>query len=224
MNRDDQMRLTVFDHFLRDATPPSVEQLMSELRLSRDDVERGLDRLEKDRHLQLVPRTHRILMAFPFSAIATPFRVYLNDGRAYFANCAWDAVAFHVMLRQPVRIHSFCHHCGNPILLHLTNGSSQSPGSELPLVYLDLPAAAWWNDIIATCSNSMVFFQSTSHLREWQTSHPGAQGAALAVDTVVRLSEPLYSGKLAAGYSRPPREQLVATFQELGLAGKFWEI
>lgn len=221
---DSILRHSVFDHFLTEGTPPSVERLMGELQLPRDEVESGLDRLETARHIQLVPRTHRILMAFPFSAIATPFRVRLADGRSYFANCAWDAVAFHVMLRQPVWIDSYCYHCGKPLSFQVSHATERSEWPASPLVYLALPAAAWWKDIISTCANTMVFFGSIDHFREWQSAHPGAQGAELAIETVVQLSEPLYSGKLDIEYTRPSRERLLETFHELGLSGTFWEI
>ena len=41
-------------------------------------------------------------MAHPFSGIVTPFPVTMANGKRYFANCAWDAIAFHVMLSIPI--------------------------------------------------------------------------------------------------------------------------
>src|SRR2546422_6447848 len=95
-----QARKLVLDHFREHAVPPVLEDLMTRFRLGRDDAFEVLRGLEAARHLKLVPGTQRILMAFPFSAIATPFRVTRPViGRRYYANCAWDAVAFHSMLR-----------------------------------------------------------------------------------------------------------------------------
>ena len=85
-----QARKMVFDHFREHAVPPVLEDVMRQFELGREDAFAVLRALEDAHHLKLVPGTQRILMAFPFSAIATPFRVTANNQR-YFANCAWDA-------------------------------------------------------------------------------------------------------------------------------------
>ena len=165
-DRTRDVRKYVFDHFLEHAVPPVLEQIMERFRLSRPQAFEVLQALEAARHLRLVPGTQRILMAFPFSAVATPFRVERRGGGQYFANCAWDAVAFHAMLNEEIRIASWCHHCAEPIGIELAEGRVTASPPE-PLVYLSLPAAQWWNDIVNTCSNHMVFFRSASHLDEW---------------------------------------------------------
>ncbi|TMI70217.1 MAG: hypothetical protein E6H05_13980 [Bacillati bacterium ANGP1] len=79
----------------------------------------------------------------PFSAVATPFVVTRRNRRWYFANCAWDAVAFHAMLNEEVRIGTQCHHCAEPIAITLANGRAMSTlGSRF--VHLSLPASQWW--------------------------------------------------------------------------------
>ena len=158
------VRKYVFDHFLEYAVPPVLEQIMERYHLERPDAFAVLKALEEARHLKLVPGTQRILMAFPFSAVATPFRATRPViGRRYYANCAWDAVAFHTMLHEIVRIESRCHHCAKPISIELAGGKSRASPPR-PVVYLALPASQWWNDIVSTCSNHMVFFSSESHL------------------------------------------------------------
>ena len=94
---------------------------MGEFSISRDGALATLRELDSARHIALVRDTGRILMAFPFSAIATPFRVASPTGR-WFANCAWDAVAFHTMLRTDIDIDSYCHHCAEPIRIELRDG------------------------------------------------------------------------------------------------------
>src|SRR6266705_5176470 len=86
----------VFDHFLEHAVPPVLEQIMERYHFDRVEAFAALEGLEYARHLKLVPGTQRILMAFPFSAGATPFRVTrLVIGRRHYANCALDAVHYH---------------------------------------------------------------------------------------------------------------------------------
>jgi len=110
-----RIRLHVYEHFLEHGRPPIAEELMRDFPLSREEVGATLRELQGQRNLAVVKGTLRILMAFPFSAIATPLRVRVR-GRDYFANCAWDAVAFHAMLGEDdVDIDSYCHHCAQPI-------------------------------------------------------------------------------------------------------------
>ncbi len=218
------VRKYVFDHFLDHAVPPVLEQIMERYHLERPDAFAVLKALEDARHLKLVPGTQRILMAFPFSAVATPFRTTRPViGRRYYANCAWDAVAFHTMLHEIVRIESRCHHCAKPISIELAGGKSRAapPG---PVVYLALPASQWWNDIVSTCSNHMVFFSSESHLDEWRKGTQAPEGASLTIEETHALSMPIYKDKLKVGYVRPGKDQLVTHFQSLGLTGEFWRI
>ena len=218
------VRKYVFDHFLEHTVPPVLEQIMERYHLDRIDAFATLKRLEEARHLKLVPGTQRILMAFPFSAVATPFLVTRPViGRRYYANCAWDAVAFHVMLHEIIRIEGRCHHCAEPITIELAGGKSRASPSG-PIVYLALPAAQWWNDIVVTCSNHMVFFASDSHVDEWQKATQTPEGAVLAIEETHALSVPIYKDKLRTDYVRPGKEQLITHFRSLGLTGDFWRL
>lgn len=217
-----QVRKSIFEHFLEHATPPVIEELMTGFSLTREAAGDILRDLEAARHLALVKGTDRILMAFPFSAVATAFRVEA-DGRRYFANCAWDAIAFHAMLGTPVLVDSFCHHCGTPIRIELRDGRAVLVDPPETVVYLAVPAAHWWDDIIATCSNTMVFFASAEH-RDASSLCASDGGATLTPDQVHRLSVPLYSRRLALDYARPAKPELLAHFASLGLGGPFWEL
>ena len=90
----------------------------------------------------------------------------------YFANCAWDPVSMHVMLDRDAKIESYCHHCAEPISLSLSRGKVVSASSSEPLIFLSMPVASWYENLINTCSNNMVYFSSRSHLEEWLAGHP----------------------------------------------------
>jgi alkylmercury lyase-like protein len=221
---DADLRRYVYARFLEDGSAPTVERMIDELHRDRETLEAQLDRLDAARQIKLLPGTHRILMAFPFSAISTPYRVVTADGRAFFANCAWDAVAFHSMLREPIEVEARCHHCGEPLRIDLENGTIARAPEDPPLVHLGLPAAQWWNDIISTCSNTMVFFASGAHRDAWRAAHAAVGGQDLPIDVVLRLSERLYGGRLERGFTRPSHDELVQLFQKLGLTGPFWNL
>lgn len=219
-----RVRLFIFEHFREHGVPPVVERLMTEFTLTRDDATGVLGELESARHIALVNGTARILMAFPYSAIATPFQVRA-DGRSYFANCAWDAVAFHAMLNDAdVTIDSACHHCAAPIHIEMRGGVAtvvEPPGA---VVYLALKPTQWWENIVTTCSNTMVFFASKEHRDASDLCASPEQAATLTPDEVHALSLPIYRTKFAIDYARPGKDELVAHFAALGLTGPYWTL
>ena len=218
-----RVRLSIFERFLRDGQAPTVEELMTEFSLPRDKVTGILEELAVARHIALVPGSARILMAFPFSAITTPFRV-MARGQRYFANCAWDAVAFHAMLGDDVQVDSFCHHCATPINVDLRGGRATRVEPAETLVYLALRPTQWWENIVTTCSNTMVFFASADHRDASDLCAPAEQAASLTPDQVHALSGPIYARKLELDYARPTRDELLDHFASLGLTGDYWRI
>ena len=217
-----RVRLFIFEHFLEHGSPPVVEAVMRDFALTREAATGVLRELEAARHIALVPGTARILMAFPFSAIATPFRATVR-GRSYFANCAWDAIAFHAMLGDDVLIESFCHHCAEPITVELRDGTFDVAPVDA-LVYLALPPTSWWSDIVTTCSNTMVFFASAEHRDASDLCAPPTSAASLSPSQVHALSGPIYARKFAIDYARPSKDELLAQFAALGLSGEYWTL
>src|SRR5713101_5460365 len=200
------VRKFVFDHFLEHSQPPVLEEVMQKFKLNREEAYNVLQHLDSAHHLKLLGGTQRILMAWPFSAIPTPFHVTLGSGRRYFANCAWDAVAFHVMLKEDVSIDSYCHHCAEHLQIQLRGDQVDSMHPEGVIVYLALPAAKWWDDIVNTCSNHMTFFQSQAHLDEWLQANADGRGEAVTIEQIIELSIPIYAEKMDLNYERPSKD------------------
>lgn len=217
------VRKFVFDHFLEHAAAPVIEGVMTEFSVARDEASQILHDLEAARHIALVKDTDRILMAFPFSAIATPFKVSTRR-RPYFANCAWDAIAFHAMLGEDVRVDSFCHHCAAPIGIELAGGRAVRVEPEGAIVYLALPPTDWWADITTTCSNTMVFFASAEHRDASSLCESADSAATLTPDQTHTLGLPIYPRKFALDYARPSKQELLDHFAAMGLTGSYWTL
>jgi hypothetical protein len=225
-NLQKSVRKYIFEHFEEHTTAPVLEQIMRKFGLDRASAFKVLVELQSARHIALLTGTQRILMAFPFSSIVTPFRVKVTGKEIeYFANCAWDAVAIHVALGKEQWISSYCHHCSEDIKIHLKDQRIVSHQSDnQPLVYLALPASKWWENIVLTCSNNMVFFSSKDHLAEWINSSFQQGGEALTIEKTLRLSLPIYKTKMSLDYVRPSKDQTLTHFQSLGLTSDFWKI
>lgn len=217
------VRKYIFDYFLENSRAPVLEEIMKRFALTRAEAGDVLESLEKAHHVVRLPGTQRILMANPISALHTPFRVRVAD-RRYFAPCAWDSVAFHVMLGRAIEVDSYCHHCAAKVTVSLSDDKVAASDPRDPLVFLSLPAAKWWENIVLTCANNMVFFSSHEHLEEWLGQNPGVSGEALTLDQTLGISEPIYRKKLDLDYARPPKEQLMSLWDSMGLRGEFWKL
>ena len=216
-------RKFIFDYFFANASAPVLEDLMGEFHLSRTKGDTLLRALESAHYIQLLPGTQRILMANPFSAISTPF-VDTIGGKQYFANCAWDTVSLHVMLGLDADVRSFCHHCAEPVNLKLSGGKLVSANPEAPVIFLSVPVAKWYDNLVNTCSNNMVYFSSEAHRDEWLTSHQTVEGESLSVEKMVQACAPLSKTRMDLDYARPSADELTAYWNSIGLSGDYWKI
>lgn len=219
-----QIRKFVYDRFRETSHPPVVEDVMRRFELDRPKAVEMFKILDSNKQLVLTPGTERILMAHPYSAIMTPFRVKRNRNQILFANCAYDAIAMHVTLQKDITIESFCHHCGEIIQIELSDEMVRSAEPKNALVYFGLPAARWWDNIVHTCSNTMLFFGHEEHLDEWlETNRIADPGQALTIDQTIKMAGPSYKGRMDIDYERPPVSELSNHFEGLGLKGPFWQ-
>ncbi|MEM3637295.1 MAG: alkylmercury lyase family protein [Conexivisphaerales archaeon] len=218
-----EVRKYIFDYFLDNSRAPVLEEIMDRFGLPRNEAARVLEELEVAHHVIRVPGTNRILMANPFSALDTPFRVKVGR-KGYFAACAWDAVAYHIMLARDTQVDSFCHHCAEPIRIKFSKGRAKFSIPSDPLVYLSLPAARWWENIVITCANHMVFFSSRKHLDDWLEKNPSLGGEALSLDQTLKISIPIYRNKMRLDYARPTKDELMNYWGSIELKGDFWKV
>ena len=138
---DLEVRSFVYDVTMRSGKPP----LVAELDAPADEVIESLKRLAAGRALVMQRDRDEILMAPPFSAVATPF-VVESGGVSYFGNCIWDALGIPAMLRRDAEIHASCGDCGTAMEVRVENGVAHGEG----LIHFALPPAQWWNDVVFT--------------------------------------------------------------------------
>jgi hypothetical protein len=85
-------------------------------------------------------------MALPFSAEPTDHRVTAATG-AWWANCAWDALAVLAAMHSDGRIASTWDDTGEPVDLSVVDGRLDSTEG---FVHFAIPAHRWWDDIVRT--------------------------------------------------------------------------
>ena len=144
---DRAVRLAVYRHTIAQGVPPTAAEIAREVDAATADVETSLRRLADGHVLVLEPGTTSIWMAAPFSAIPTPFPVWVGE-RRYFANCIWDALGIPACLHADARIDTACPDCAAPLRLEVRDGALEEPGDGV--IHFAVPAARWWDDIGST--------------------------------------------------------------------------
>ena len=143
---DQNVRFYVYDHTMREGLPPTTVETASALSYTRAEVRASFQRLTSGHILVLQKETGEILMANPFSAVPTPFRVQVGS-LTFFGNCIWDAMGIPAMLKQDAVIQASCSCCGTAMNLKISGDSLEpAPG----LAHFAVPAAHWWDNIVFT--------------------------------------------------------------------------
>ncbi len=99
---DLDLRDEIYRCFVERGGPPTVHEV-AELTGGVDEARTALRRLH-DAHMAVLGADGEIRMALPFAARPTEHRVVTDDGRSWWANCAWDALAIPVAMGIDARI------------------------------------------------------------------------------------------------------------------------
>jgi hypothetical protein len=137
------MRHRTYQGFARTGAPPSLDELAGDLALSRDEALGVLRELGRRHAVTLTDDGRGVLMANPFSAVPTPFRV-IAGGVAYWANCAWDMLGVPAALGTDATIHAAYATDGAPTELRVEDGRVTDADG---IVHFLKPFRTWYDDI-----------------------------------------------------------------------------
>jgi hypothetical protein len=140
---DEDVRWQIYDITMREGAPPRASRLSELMDRPQDEINAALERLAASR--MLVLRDGEILMAGPFSAVPTAFRV-TTPNFSCFANCIWDGLGIAATLQSDVAIDTSCADCGPAMQVAVRDGEVVGEG----LIHFALPARQWWADIVFT--------------------------------------------------------------------------
>lgn len=137
------LRHRIYDGIVRTGVPPSLSDLAAGMALPEDDTLALLHALE-DRHAVLLTDDRReVLLANPFSAIPTPYRVTAGSV-SYWANCAWDMLGVPAALHTDAEIHATYAADGAPATLAVRDGEVSGADG---IVHFLKPFRRWYDDL-----------------------------------------------------------------------------
>ncbi|OLS26361.1 MAG: Alkylmercury lyase [Candidatus Heimdallarchaeota archaeon LC_3] len=218
------VRHYIYQYSIFYSKAPNLEEIMRTFEITKEESIKILEKLEEQHHIKLIPKVPRILMAWPFSNIPTQYQVSTLQGKTYFANCAWDAIAFHIVLNQDIKISSFCYHCGQPVRISVSKSSLIVKNPESAIINFSLPIAHWMEDVIETCGNTMNFFSSDQHLKDWKEKNPNKASHTFTDDQIIALTKLIYTKRAELDYKRPNTEEIKQLLESVDLIGEFWKV
>ncbi|HEY7875702.1 MAG TPA: organomercurial lyase [Actinomycetota bacterium] len=139
------VRVRIYESFVQRARPPMPEEIAFDLGLEPSDVHGALV-LAAQNVIVLVPGTHFVWLAHPFSGLAAPFQV-LSDDKTWDAICIWDALGILALTGRDGRVTTLCPDCGENLTLDVGGGDLR-PNAHL--VHFGVPAARWYEDVAYT--------------------------------------------------------------------------
>jgi hypothetical protein len=139
---DIDLRNATYRLFVELGRAPVPDEVAGIAGMSADEVAAGWRRLH-DAHALVLDADGAIVMANPFAARPTPFRVEAA-GRSWFANCGWDAFGIGAALGVDSVIHATCPDCAELMTIDVRAGL---PEESSAVFHVLVPATDWWNDI-----------------------------------------------------------------------------
>jgi hypothetical protein len=215
----EDLRVQVYGCFAETGRAPSAAELAGQLTVGEQEVEGGLRRLAKARHVVL-DSAGQIVMAHPFAAVPLGFAV-MGTRTLWWGGCAWDSFALPHLLpdQAPMLVSTRCPACER---VHAWDVDPSQPPAGTQVAHFLVPVAHMWQDVVRTCSNQRIFC-STACVDAWLDRTGHARGDVIALGTLWRLAAHWYDGRLEPGYSRRDPATAAAYFRDVGLSGPFWE-
>src|SRR4051812_20077571 len=115
MNQHDQpsvstLRVFVYEELIDRGRMPTSDDIAARFSVTAQQVRQLLKGAQLGKTLLTHPTSGELLMAGPFGAAATPYRV-TSGARLWWANCAWDALGIAALVGEAVDIDARCTEC-----------------------------------------------------------------------------------------------------------------
>ena len=213
----ERARHALYTGLAETGTAPSVDSLALALGATTGEVASAMAELADAHHVVL--EAGEVVLAHPFATRSFRFSV-MGPDTLLWGGCAWDAFAIPnlVPLAPSVLVATTCPACETAHAWTVTN---QGPPAGGQVAHFLVPADRIWPDAAHACANQQIYC-SEACVRHWLTRTGNPRGYVMTLETLWRLAEHWYDGRLDTPYQR--REPALAAdyFRSVGLSGPFW--
>src|SRR5262249_36611860 len=146
----------------------------------------------------LEPDSTRVWSLHPFALTPTSFWVTTDDGRGWWANCAWCSLGIAAALKCAVTVSAWDGGEGDPLAVRIDAGR---PDRTALGVHFPYPPARWWDNPYAPCAN-ILFFSGGGKVAAWCERHGRPRGAVVGIETVARFAGLWFGDYASPGWRR----------------------
>lgn len=213
----ESLRIAIYRALAQTGTLPPRHVLSESVGLSESQYEEAIGELAATRNVIL--RDGEVEMAHPFATRSFGFSVMGSD-TLWWGGCAWDAFAIPNLVPDApsVLVATTCPACGTAHAWTVTN---DGPPEGNQVAHFLTPADKIWPDAAHACENQMIFC-SESCVDDWLARTGHTRGYVMSLETLWRLSERWYEGRLDSPYVRREPSEAASYFRTVGLHGSFW--
>lgn len=141
-----QVRFNVLQFFAREGRVPAYQEIARLINHPPEAVRLAFHHLHNRHLLFLEADTDMIRMAHPFSAVPTAYRVR-SGSKAWWANCAWDALGIPAALGIDAEIIARYPDSGETVQFQVQDGKFDGRDH---VVYFAVPFRQWYEDLVYT--------------------------------------------------------------------------
>lgn len=138
-----QIRYFIYQYFTSATLPPTLAETAEKFHLGLEDARSAFQELHQRDAIYLEPGKASIRMAFPFSAVPTPFRVHTLI-KSYWANCAWDSLGIPAAMKCDAIIEATCAESQQPLTLFVRDAELYAHGE---CAHFLLPFRQWYDNL-----------------------------------------------------------------------------
>lgn len=177
-----KLRWYMEEYIAKNGHPPSFIEMMKDTELTQQETWDSLHQMHLGVQVMFVPGTQSIGKMPPFAFYPTRHRVFLEDGREFYAGCAGEASAFSAQFPGiTCRIESVSPARWETITSVWKDGALISVTPDTTVLHIGLHPSEWSKEMYLACER-INYFTSREEVREWEAALPELKGAILPIE------------------------------------------
>lgn len=214
----ERVRFALYTHLAGTGRAPAPAALATDARIAINDLPALMTELA-DAHHVMLDEHGEVVLAHPFATRSFRFSV-MGPDTLWWGGCAWDAFAIPNLVpdSSSVLVATTCQACNTPHAWTVTN---QAPPAGTQVAHFLTPTDRIWPDATHACENQQIFC-SDACVTTWLQRTGNTRGDVMTLDTLWRLAQHWYDGRLHTPYERREPAHAAEYFHDIGLHGQFW--